>query len=997
MSQRAKPNSCNGCVGRDMGTDFSQIEGTGSSGVLVVAEASGEMEARDQLPLRPYAPAGSVFERVLRRMGIDRQTLSVTNVVRCRPRRNWLEGAPHEYSMINHCRPNLDAAIAERRPRCIVALGGVALRELTGMAGDAQGISHLAGYVLPLQSRISYGGNIGTVTSLHPEIPVIGDFHPAFLRRGKASHQGVFARILQRAMNIAKGTDIWLPNGSAGGWLWGVDPEQEETWNGQLRYQVHPSVDEARDFASRVEGNSGLVVSYDIETSESTNLDEDAREGFTDTNIRLIQFSVGGGMAIALSWEGEYREVARRVLHTPNVKCGHNVWLFDNKVLRAAGEREGLDLNPRGVIHDTLQMFHHWQPDLPAHLQFAASFVQFPFPWKHLAASDIEFYGCCDVDATLRLYTMLEKTLRRDQLWGDHDIGYVGQVMEVRPVLAAMEDRGVPIDDSARLALDVEFKLAQGALGKELSGLAPRECCRVHPKEGYKGEPPEVKKWRVDNNLEAWGELMPLQMKERFHDSGDDPEWYHYEHRAFDIPDDNLKIVKVGRWCRVYDFNPNSRNQVIEYMKAKKHPIPKSKEEDDEGNQKDTTGEKELRRLANKTGDSFYLKVIEYRGYTKMRGTYIEGFKPGPDGCVHPTFGFGTSMGQLTSKNPDSQNFPKLKPTPEIAKAMRAMVRAPEGEILAEWDYKSFHVLTLGFLAEDPVWMRLARLDMHSFFAGHVLNLWNGFEILKESDEQLMARFKWLKSNPEWKNKRDGQFKRCTLGIGNGLQEKGMWERYMEDFPPQTCKECSGGKKVQGVRGLKICPNCKGVGFVSGLRTIYEIMAAIRKLAPKIFAYQRAERRAAHDAGDRGYYSKHWGFARRFYEVYNFSKRWQRSPEDEPPPGDQSEEAVSYRHTNIAHCEMRARMKELDKLGLAHKYKMFNQIHDSLQFRFPERLLAEHAEEVNAVLSAPSKVLKHPTIAPEGLVIGVEGSWGRSWDAMREIELKAGARVSAGA
>jgi DNA polymerase family A len=572
--------------------------------------------------------------------------------------------------------------------------------------------------------------------------------------------------------------------------------------------------------------------------------------------------------------------------------------------------------------------------------------------------------------------------------------GYVGQVLEVRPVLDGMEDRGVPIDDEARLRLDVEFRLAQEALGEEIARLAPKECRRVHPKEGYKGIPPEVKAFVEDQSLQCWKDTVALGRgtlegvcAHKFKDSGNDPEFYHYEIRQFDIPNDDLNMIPTDRWCRVYDFNPNSSQQVIAYMKAKGHPIPKSKEEDDEGNQKNTTNEKMLRRLANKVGDTFYLKIIEFRGYTKMRGTYIEGFKPGADGCVHPTFGFGTSMGQLTSKNPNSQNFVKLKPTPVLAKALRAMVAAKPGKIITEWDYKSFHVLTLGFLAEDPVWMRLARLDMHSFFTGHVLGLWDGFTVLKESDEQLMARFKWLKSNPEWKNKRDGQFKRCTLGIGNGLQEKGLFDRYMEDFPPQTCKQCLGEKKVQGVRGMKKCPECSGQGYVSGLRGVEEIMAGIRKLAPKIFAYQRAERRAAHEAGDRGYFSKHWGFARRFYEVYNFSKQWRRNPEDEPPPGDQAEEAISYRHTNIAHCEMRARMKELHYSGLAEKYGMFNQIHDSLQFHFDENLLAEHAEEVGAVLSAPSKVLRHPTIAPDGLVIGVEGSWGRSWDKMEEIKV----------
>jgi hypothetical protein len=207
---------------------------------------------------------------------------------------------------------------------------------------------------------------------------------------GAAHLQGIFARNLQRSVNVAAGKDHE--------WIWGIDPERSETY-GQLRYSLHPGLDEAGSFAERVRSNAGLVVSYDIETFESASLDEDARDGFTDTRIRLIQFSIAGGEGIAFPWDGGYREIARRILRSENVKCGHNLWLFDNKVLEACGQRESLDLTPRGVIHDTLQMFHHWQPDLPAHLQFCSQFVQFPFPWKHLAATNLEFYGCVDVDA----------------------------------------------------------------------------------------------------------------------------------------------------------------------------------------------------------------------------------------------------------------------------------------------------------------------------------------------------------------------------------------------------------------------------------------------------------------------------------------------------------------------------------------------------------------------------------------------------------------------
>src|SRR4029077_19429704 len=122
-----------------------------------------------------------------------------------------------------------------------------------------------------------------------------------------------------------------------------------------------------------------------------------------------------------------------------------------------------------------------------------AQFIRFPFPWKHLASGAIEFYGCCDVDATLRLYNFLEATLKRDGLYGDSTVGYLGQVYSVRPVLAAMEDRGMPIDDAARLRLGARFEAAQAELGAEIAKLAPAECCRVHPKEGYKGTPPDIK------------------------------------------------------------------------------------------------------------------------------------------------------------------------------------------------------------------------------------------------------------------------------------------------------------------------------------------------------------------------------------------------------------------------------------------------------------------------------------------------------------------------
>jgi uracil-DNA glycosylase family 4 len=896
---RSKPSSCATCPCHSHGTDFSRISGTGSLGVMIVAEASGEVEAREQRPLVEYAPAGSLLERSFRRMGLDRNQFSLTNTLRCRPRNNWLAGAPWEFSALNHCRPNLDAAIHERRPKAILALGDTALRELTGETGESRGISHLNGYVLPGPDRI----------------PTIATYHPAFIRRGKAAYQGIFARHLKRAVDVAAGRDRE--------WMWDIDAEQKETY-GQLNYSLHPSLDEARAYAGRLKGNRGLVVSYDIETYESASLDEDARDGFADTQIRLVQFSTGRGEGIALPWEGEYRVIANQILSSSNTKCGHNLWLFDNRILEATAAREGLSLHIGGPIHDTLQMFHHWQPDLPAHLQFCAQFVQFPFPWKHLAATDLEFYGCVDVDATLRLYTFLDAALQREGIYdspydadGSCVGGYVGQVQQVRPILAGMERRGLPVDDAMRLGLDGEFDLAQQELLSTLDSRFPDEARSIHPKEGYKKTPKDLTG------------LVTRTFTITVVDANGEP-----------------STSTLDRWCRAEPFSPNSSHQLIRYMKAKGHKVPKSREQDAEGNDKDTTAKHLLVRLANRSGDNFYLKVIEYRELSKMRGTYIDGFAPHADGCVHTTFTFDTGIGQLSSRNPNIQNFPKHG---RLASAVRRMIAAQPGHILTEWDYKSCHVLTLGFLAEDSNYIRCARLDMHSIVTGHKLGLWHALELLRDHDDAyILAKCKWLKSNPEWRHIRDARMKHAILGIGNGLKARGLYEKHMEDFSSQ--------------------------------RDAQSFLDVAEELFPKVFAWHKQVQQLAHD---QQHLKTQYGHMRRFYEVFTWNYKKAAYGH-----GDQAEEAISYWLSNIAFGYIREHLKELGRLGLDSKYGLCNNVHDSLVFHFPAELLDEHIREVYPVLIAPSKVLRHPTIAPDGLWIDAELNAGRNWGEMEEVDIK---------
>jgi DNA polymerase I-like protein with 3'-5' exonuclease and polymerase domains len=386
-------------------------------------------------------------------------------------------------------------------------------------------------------------------------------------------------------------------------------------------------------------------------------------------------------------------------------------------------------------------------------------------------------------------------------------------------------------------------------------------------------------------------------------------------------------------------------------MKAKGHKVPKSREQDDEGNDKDTTAKKELVRLAHRTGDDFYLKVIEYRELGKARGTYIDGFVPHADGCVHTTFTFDTGIGQLSSRNPNIQNFMKHG---RLAKATRRMIAAKEGMILTEWDYKSCHVLTLGFLAEDANYIRCARIDQHSIMTGHFLKLWRVQDLLRESAAEIRARCKWLKSFPEYKEIRDKKIKHAGLGIGNGLKAKGLFERYMEFF--------TGQKEAQS------------------------ILADYEAVFPKVFQWQRKIQQLAHD---QTWLKTQYGHMRRFYEVFVWN--YQKAAYGH---GDQAEEAISYWLSNIAFGYIREHMKLLEAAGLNDKYGLCNNVHDSLMFHFPEELLDEHLREVYPILITPSRVLSHPTIAPDGLWIDAECNVGKDWSDMKEVPVHAMATVS---
>jgi len=161
-------------------------------GYSYVLRRWGQNEDADGLPLRPQAQAGSLFERALKRCGYDRSMFRLTNIVRCRPPHDILTGASYEFEVIQHCRSYLLDTLREMSPRCILALGGTAFRELTGYEGTKQGISYTRGYVVPC------------ILQGWEHVPVIGTFHPSFLRQGQMRMFGVLCYDIKLAVEVAR-------------------------------------------------------------------------------------------------------------------------------------------------------------------------------------------------------------------------------------------------------------------------------------------------------------------------------------------------------------------------------------------------------------------------------------------------------------------------------------------------------------------------------------------------------------------------------------------------------------------------------------------------------------------------------------------------------------------------------------------------------------------------------------------------------------------------
>ena len=142
-------------------------EGNPSAGILLVGEGPGRNEDETGKPF--VGRAGKLLDRILAAIELDRDSVYITNVVKCRPPGNR---TPSD-SEISTCYWILEEQVRIMEPGVICALGAPAARTLTGLR---KGIG-----VLRNSIHRSFG-----------EVPVLVTYHPAALLRSPALKRPVW-------------------------------------------------------------------------------------------------------------------------------------------------------------------------------------------------------------------------------------------------------------------------------------------------------------------------------------------------------------------------------------------------------------------------------------------------------------------------------------------------------------------------------------------------------------------------------------------------------------------------------------------------------------------------------------------------------------------------------------------------------------------------------------------------------------------------------------
>jgi len=398
-------------------------DGPVSCDLMIVGEAPGEREENLRRPFQ--GKAGKLLDSCLKKAGINRSDVYITNVVHCRPPDNRTPTREE----IKACRKYLEDEFRVVKPKYVLLLGNVALQGALGRSG-----------ITKYRGRVWEKDGVTYLATFHP---AAGLRQPRYLR--------VFEADIKRFAKLARGE---------------LKPPAEFRWT--LVNDTATLRECVRDIAQ------SDAVSFDIETS---GLDALAPGGQiwclgigTPQRSWVIPFAYPGSRFRDPRVAQKVYDAIYQATQKVPVVVAHN-GKFDNRWLTAKfGQR--LPHN-----FDTMLASYLLDENSPHGLKYLAS-VHFDAPEyeipqpvdpEEVTLEDLGRYCALDVYYTLALYRVLDQELREDARL--HRV-FQQLLMPASRLFEQVELHGVYVDVERMTETEQQLAKTVTELEQELTQLA---------------------------------------------------------------------------------------------------------------------------------------------------------------------------------------------------------------------------------------------------------------------------------------------------------------------------------------------------------------------------------------------------------------------------------------------------------------------------------------------------------------------------------------------
>lgn len=327
----------------------------------------------------------------------------------------------------------------------------------------------------------------------------------------------------------------------------------------------------------------------------------------------------------------------------------------------------------------------------------------------------------------------------------------------------------------------------------------------------------------------------------------------------------------------------------------------------------------------------------------------------GADGRIHTLFTHNPSTLRLASQNPNLQNLPRpSKDKNALCNLIRNLIVAGPGQVFTARDYSGIEAVLVGFFALSPEYIRLAKMDVHSYYTAYALNSLDGrvqsadLPLLSWDDTTLRAHLAGIKS--EFSHDRNSLYKHLVHAINFGQGPKGAAAKIFVET----------GKQYP-------------------IKTIAHVMGVYKELFPAI---PRWHWNTLLQVEKDGYLRNPFGYVHRFLKPLDYEKiggKWQKTQ------GPDANKVWAFLPQSTAAGIIKEALLRLffTKFDEAGQYLRL-QVHDEIFCEAPEPLRANVDQIMQTEMEKPVPELALPTSYGMGpyLSIDTEPKFGVRWGSM---------------